>query len=519
MRNIILPLLVLFFFSTVSAQIVTVKTSEKQRSTFRWGSFYYSDALDHLEFNEMTETKDGFFKIGLMTNNGYTKKNYRTLHISKLDKSLQITEEFTIDLKDEETKSLQVPVALIKGTDKLHLICDRIKDGQLELVHWVLKASDLSVVSQNEVIASFEFASKKAAHYNYSISERTGQFAIAYIQESGKESCNIHSILFSRDMKKEFIHSQEIPVPYFEELITSVHAAGNGRVWSIINGRIKKSVTGSFAVCASKGQTKLVAFRIDDSDLFFSEGVVTADDKFVMAGLKPEPGGKAFSALQVAEISETGKINSLQKLAFNESFTKEISEDSRQASGISTNFLINKLLQRKNGTIDIIFSYVRPDFLYWGGIEMKIHFGDIAVASLKLDKTISTTIFNRNITDRQVAKFTFSLIKYLSISNAFTDSNNLYLMFMSNPENIKKKGAPGEVTKIKMGNAVFSCVRVAENEAVSSQILYEPEEDFISHLSNKVTGTISRNTFFGYYSTEWGMTSKANVTFSILKVK
>ena len=125
MRNIILPFLVLFFFSTAFAQSVTVKTSEKQRSTFRWGSFYYSDALDHLEFNEMTETKDGFFKIGLMTNNGYTKKNYRTLHISKLDKSLQITEEFSIDLKDEETKSLQTPVALIKGTDKLHDVRQR----------------------------------------------------------------------------------------------------------------------------------------------------------------------------------------------------------------------------------------------------------------------------------------------------------------------------------------------------------------------------------------------------------
>ena len=519
MRTIILPLLAMFFFSAASAQILTVKTSEKQRSTFRWGDFYYSDALDHHSFNEMTETKDGFFKIGLMTNEGYTKKNYRILHISKLDKSLQITEEFTIDLRDEETKSLQTPVALIKGTDKLHLVCDRIRDGQLELVHWVLNASDLSVVSKNEVIASFEFDSKKAAHYNYSISERTGQFAIAYIQESGKESCNIHSILFSKDMKKEFIHSQEISIPYFEQLISSVHAAGNGRIWSIINGRIRKSVTGSFAVCASKGQTKLVAFRIDDSDLFFSEGMVTSDDKFVMAGLRPEPGGKAFNALQVAEISETGKITSLQKLAFDENFTKEISEGSRHASGISTNFLINKLLQRKNGTIDIIFSYVHPDFLYWGGNDIKINFGDIAVASLKLDKTISTAIFNRNITDRQHAKFTFSLIKYLSVSNAFTDSNNLYLMFRSNPENIKKKGAPGEATNIKMHNAILSCVRVAENEAVSSQILYEPGENFISHFPNAVTGTIDKNTFYGYHSTEWGMTSKANVIFSILKVK
>ncbi|MBC7938084.1 MAG: hypothetical protein H7Y86_22265, partial [Rhizobacter sp.] len=357
MRTIILLFLALFFFRTASAQLMTVKTSEKQKSTFRWGGFYYSDALDHLEFNEMTEIKNGFFKIGLVANEGYIKKNYRILHISKLDKSLQITEEFTIDLKDEATKEIQVPVALIKGTDKLHLICDRIKDGQLDLVHWVLNASDLSVLSKNEVIASFEFASKKDAHYNYGINERTGQFAIAYIQESGKESCNIHSILFSKDMKKEFLHSQEIPVPYFEQLISSVHAASNGRVWSVINGRTKKSATGSFSVLASKGQTKLVAFGIDDTALFFSEGMVTADDKFVMAGLRSEPGGKAFSSLQVAEISETGKITVLQKLPFDESFTKKISEDSRQTSGISTNFLVNKLLQRKDGTVDIIFSY------------------------------------------------------------------------------------------------------------------------------------------------------------------
>ncbi|MBC7937799.1 MAG: hypothetical protein H7Y86_20830, partial [Rhizobacter sp.] len=144
---------------------------------------------------------------------------------------------------------------------------------------------------------------------------------------------------------------------------------------------------------------------------------------------------------------------------FDESFTKKISEDSRQTSGISTNFLVNKLLQRKDGTVDIIFSYIHPDYLYWKSTnDMKIDYGDIAVASLKMDKTISTAIFNRNITDRQDAKFTYNLIKYLSISNAFIDSDNLYFMFMSNPENIKKKGASGITSNIKMHNAVFSCV-------------------------------------------------------------
>lgn len=519
MRNVILPFLALFLISTASAQLMRVKNSEKQKSSFRYGAFYYADALDHFEFNEMTETKDGFFKLGLVANEGYIKKNYRVLHISKLDKSLQITEEFSIDLKDEQTKALQVPVALIKGKDKLHLVCDRVSDGQVELVHWVLNASDLSVLSRNEVIARFEFASKKDGHYNYSISEKTGQFAIVYIQESGKESCNIHSILFSKDMKKEFLHSQEIPVPYHEQLVSSVHSTGTERVWSVLNGRVKKSVTGSFGVCASAGKTKLVPFEPDNTALFFSEGIVTADDKFIMAGLKPEPGGKAFTALQVAELSETGKISLLQKLAFDENFTKKLSKESREASGISINFLINKLLQRPNGTIDILFSYIRPDHMYWGTDNIKIEYGDIAAASMKLDKTISTAIFNRNISDRQDTKFTYNLIKYLSIPNAFIDNNNLFFMFLSNPEKIKQKGADGEVSNIKIHNAVFTSVRLTENDALSSQILYEPTEHYISHHPGRVTGTVGKNTFFGYYSTEWGMNSKANVSFSILTVK
>lgn len=101
----LVAMLPLICFSSLS-QLVSVQTVDPQKSTFKTlgtglnlNTYYDDDNIRYYQFHDVIECEDGFYKVGLSNNSGYQKKKNLSIHVIKMDKALQISREFDIELK------------------------------------------------------------------------------------------------------------------------------------------------------------------------------------------------------------------------------------------------------------------------------------------------------------------------------------------------------------------------------------------------------------------------------------
>ena len=108
------------------AQLTTVQTLEPQKSSFKTigtglnlNTYYDEDNIRYYQFHDVVECDDGFYKIGLNSNTGYQKKKNLSIHVIKMDKSLQISREFDIELKTQQNNGHVTPFALYRNGNKI----------------------------------------------------------------------------------------------------------------------------------------------------------------------------------------------------------------------------------------------------------------------------------------------------------------------------------------------------------------------------------------------------------------
>ena len=529
----LMALLPFICFSSIS-QLVSVKTVDPQKSTFKTlgtglnlNTYYDDDNIRYYQFHDVIECVDGFYKVGLSNNSGYQKKKNLSIHVIKMDKALQISREFDIELKSQQNSAHVTPFALYRNGNRIELLANNRKDGMLNIMNWEFNLADFSLISQDNVIGGFSIPENSYCDFSYNINEKTFFGGISFLERKGKKSkeCAVHSLSWNSNMKRVSQQSTEMNRPYDQDMLSEIKTTASGETWTLLDSRTRNESIGTSIFYMGENKGKLTEVLKNNTAVTGAGlALANANSGVFVAGYTSTSGATVSESLCLAALDKNGKLVTSNEYVLPESFidkTTNFEKNTRERKSLSKNYSVREILVRENNTIDVIATLIRLDEgLTPSGPYTKTQIGDVHIYSFVGDKLVSTICINRNIRDIQNGELLMSVTKDFSIPFVYTQQDNLVILCVANSGSFSGSNN-SNLDDQYISEAQFVAVKIDNQFKLKKQVIYD--------LSEKTKGfetyrqitlrRINTGQFFGYNETEFGMTTKAKLTFSHIKVR
>jgi hypothetical protein len=519
------------------AQMASVLTVDPQKSSFKTlGTglnldMYRADNIRYPQFHEMIETSDGYFKVGLNSNSGYQKKTNLSIHVIKLDKGLQIVDEFNIELDVKDNKSELRPFALYRNGNKIELIGNNVNGDELNIINWEFNANDFSVLKEDNKLASFAISGKNYYDFLYDINEATNYFGICFIEQKGKKSkaCSMFSFSCNNNMQPVFQKTVDLPFDYNDDILSRFKVAANGDAWALLDDRVKGFSIGCNIVHHSKNSSTITKIVHEEKAVISASIALNkAGTAILVAGFLDNKDANFVTDIYLGEVDKEGELLTKSKYVLPKTFISKTTTLGKsfpdQSDGLSKLYYVRDIVTRDNGTIDIIMSVVDFDKAYFAekmgtSAGRKIKVGDVLIVSFQNDKVISMLSFNRTMNDSQKGSDPMIVLQEFSIPFVYTFNNNLVILFVTNSANFKTNSSSNDLKDEYLGSAYFGAVKMDETFKVNKQLIYDLSENVkgLDNYMGIVFRKVNKTQYLGYHETEFGMATKAKLAFSVIK--
>ncbi|MEO5893151.1 MAG: hypothetical protein ABIQ31_23070 [Ferruginibacter sp.] len=516
------------------AQLATVRTVEPQKSSFKTigtglnlDTYYDDDHIRYYQFHDVVECADGFYKVGINNNSGYQKKKNLFIHVIKMDKDLQISREFDIEMKIAQNNSHVTPFALYRNGNKIELLANNKTEEELNIINLEFNLSDFSVARGEQILGSFTIPEKSYCDFLYNVNEKSGYVGISFVERKGKKAkeCAIHSLSWNNDMKRVSQQSSELNMAYDPDILSKIKTSASGETWTLLDSRDKKFSTGTSVYYMGNNKGKLTEILKENKQL---TGASLALDKngsgILVAGFIADNAAEVNERLLIIHLDDKGALVPKTDYVIPESFlakTTKLEKKTRDLKGLSKYYFIREVTVRENEIIDIVASFIYLDVgLSPSGPFTKTTIGDVLIYSFQGDKIVSSICINRNIRDNQRGEYAMAEMKDFSIPFLYTQGDDLVMLCIVNSSSFSAGNNSG-LDDQYISNAQFTAIKIDKQFKVTKQVVYDLTEKIkgFDTFTEIILRKINKGQFFGYHETEFGLTTKAKLTFSHIKVK
>jgi hypothetical protein len=255
-----------------------------------------------------------------------------------------------------------------------------------------------------------------------------------------------------------------------------------------------------------------------------SIGLDSAGSGIFVAGFLAHGASSGNEGLSLIHLDKEGKLISRSEYRIPESFIAKTTNPDNNAGdrkGLNKNYFVREVLVRQNNTIDVVSTYISlEENLIPSGPYTKTRIGDIIIHSFLADKLVSSICFNRNIRDKQNGEFLLTVMKDFSIPFIYAQQDDLVMLCVANSSSFSG-GNNSKMQDQYISEAQFVAVKIDNQFRVKKQVVFDLSERIkgFDTFTGITLRKIEAGQFFGYHETEFGMTSKAKLTFSHIRVK
>ncbi len=529
---LLLALIPLYLFSI--AQLATVHTMEPQKSSFKTlgtglnlDTYYDDDHIRYYQLHDVVECEDGFYKIGINSNTGYQKKKNLFIHIIKMDKNLELIREFDIELKSLQNSSHVTPFALYRNGNKIELLANNKHDAELNILNWEFNLADFSIVREDNLMATFTIPESSYCDFLYDVNEKSTYGGISFIERKGKKAneCAIHSVSWNNNMKRLYKQSTDLNIVYEKNVLSKLKTAASGETWTLLDIRDKNYSTGTFIyhMGEKKGNISEV---LKDAKTFTGASLALdrTNSGVLIAGFVADNASSLNDKLCLIHLDEKGTMVTRNEYLVPDNFiakTTKLDKNVRDLKGLSRYYFVRDIITRDNEIIDVVASFMVLDEGYSSnGTLTRTKIGDILIFSFFNDKIVSSICINRNIGDKQNGWNTMVEMKGFSIPFLYTQHDDLIMLCLANSTSFSGSNN-NNLNDQYISNAQFAVVKIDKQFKMKNQVVYDLTEKIkgFDTFTEITLRKISNGQYFGYHETEFGLTTKAKLTFSYINVK
>ena len=516
------------------AQLATVQTTEPQKSSFKTigtglnlDTYYDDNHIRYYQFHDVVECEDGFYKVGLNNNTGYQKKKNLSIHIIKLDKNLQITREFDIELKSQQNNGHVTAFALYRNGNKIELLANNRNGAELNIINWEFNLADFSVVREDAILASFTIPENSYCDFVYHVNEKSGYGGISFIERKGKKAkeCAIHSLSWNNNMKLVFKQSADLNIVYEQDILSKVKTTASGETWTLLDIRNKNYSTGTSVYYMGEKKGKLTEILNGTKPVTgASMALDNTNSGILVAGFVNDNPSSLNESLLLAHLDEKGTLVVRSEYLIPENFiakTTKLEKNTKDLKGLSKYYFVRDVIIRENEITDIVASFIILDEgLLSSGPFTKTKIGDIHIYSFLGDKIVSSLCINRNIRDSQNGLFAMVVMKDFSIPFLYTQNGELVMLCIANSTSFSGSNN-NNLADQYISETQFMAIKIDKQFKIKKQVVYNLAEKIkgFETFTGIILRKVKNGQYFGYHETEFGMTTKAKLTFSYINIK
>lgn len=532
-KQIMLLVLLPLCLSSI-AQLATVQTTEPQKSSFKTigtglnlDTYYDDNHIRYYQFHDVVECEDGFYKVGLNSNTGYQKKKNLSIHIIKLDKNLQITREFDIELKSQQNNGHVTAFALYRNGNKIELLANNRNGAELNIINWEFNLADFSVVREDAILASFTIPENSYCDFVYHVNEKSGYGGISFIERKGKKAkeCAIHSLSWNNNMKRVFKQSADLNIVYEQDILSKVKTTASGETWTLLDIRNKNYSTGTSVYYMGEKKGKLTEILNGTKPVTgASMALDNTNSGILVAGFVNDNPSSVNESLLLAHLDEKGTLVVRSEYLVPENFiakTTKLEKNTKDLKGLSKYYFVRDVIIRENEIIDIVASFIILDEgLMSSGPFTKTKIGDIHIYSFLGDKIVSSLCINRNIRDSQNGLFAMVVMKDFSIPFLYSQNGELVMLCIANSTSFSGSNN-NNLADQYISETQFMAIKIDKQFKIKKQVVYNLAEKIkgFETFTGIILRKVKNGQYFGYHETEFGMTTKAKLTFSYINIK
>ncbi|MEJ7587852.1 MAG: hypothetical protein WKI04_09865 [Ferruginibacter sp.] len=515
------------------SQLAKVDIADPQKSTFKTlgnglnlaaseeNDFYF------IPFHQTVQSKDNYFKVGITANYGYFKKPNVSIHVIQLSKALQIEKEFEVKLKPESGEGKLRPVKLYVVENKIELITIQVdKDGgRFTIYNWEFNLSDFSVMARNKNLGSFPYSKNSKYQYLVDVNKFNQSFGICIAERKEKkgQACAVHVLSCDNTMKTLVKQSADFSFKYSKEILSKMRLSDKGEMWALLTETDKKEEISNQVIYGNKEKINFFSLKQNANNIVHScFSLNKSNNGIYVAGLIYPSGSEFSDGISYAEMSNTGQMSAVNTVDIKKELTNMNADVS--VNGFNKNTRIQEVIVRDNDLVDIIVNEYTFKEVTSGNTafpyDTKMKFGDIYLFSLLKNKLANSKVIRRNITEKQTSSFYINDIRDYSLPNAFSQKNNVYFLYLANTSNPDGRDKDSKLKKETTSQCLFMVAKMDENFNLKSQPLFDyTEKNNFESYAYLTLCPISDTKYMGYHETEFGMTTKAKLTFAVMEIK
>jgi hypothetical protein len=483
--QLVLALVCLSAFTTVTAQNFDVKWSVQEKLKND-----YDDAIP-LDNGNMIVHKT-IFKAGFMSSK--PPKNFLNI----VDKNMETLVEYELEVEEKN--------AYMKGFEKygnnIFFIYNAYDKETKTTSIYALKIDPKTAQPNSKIVmGTYQSDSREdQADLTYKLSaDSTKVLFFVEGPERRKENKKYYIGVFNTDLKK--IWNKEVELPILEKFVSiyDQDITNDGKVYVAIKhydkevtrqtvredgNKVPSYVYKLLAYSSDKKEGKEINFNLNNNFIQGTKLIYDKNNAITVAGLyKRKHNGNLNGVFYAAIDPASNTVTNPKMVDFDAEIIRLIDKDNFGSDkdsdpGLYSNFRINYILNRNNGSVDLISEYYELRIIttyskYGSRTDYHYQYGDIVNTNIDKNGKATFTRIPKN------QKFVNSNI-FLGYS-AFAYKDKLVLLFNDDKDNVDRdlEKKPDDVMKFKQ--SVFVAATIDAKGGLSRQAIFSnDDEDYIT---------------------------------------
>ena len=425
--------------------------------------------------SEIIPFEEGFIKYNIIKGEVGSTKKGPYLALMRLDKNFHVKEKTDIHLLEEDITIH--PIATFQNQDQLHIVTGiETKDqNRLSFSFWKVDLKKMAVVQKNVALADFPFNSKKDYDFRFRSSKDKKQLALMILEQgTKKEQAVLHCMQFNDNGVLNYKKSMELPFKKEKGTLKRTEITKDGVLYTMlhINTDKKGEDDENTLLAISKTGHQFIPMQYNGELLGNTNFNILDNNVVHVAGLTSATKKGYVASFVRGTLTSDNTLTNMKEEVLQKKWLNDISK--ADDKGIKQDYHIRELIQRPNGTMDVVLNYCKQETYTSNDFKtttMVTTIADILVFSYQNDKLVSTLAFQRDIDDSQRNGFYTVNVQNFSVPVVAAIGNDLYLMYVDNQDNLQ---GPNNMKKLKsdhLGKADFVMAKISPDFKTKQQHL------------------------------------------------